>query len=71
MCSRISAGIFARRSLAKSRSPQILTMEVYGLIHPHISYGIRLRWRGGGVLCGQYQILILDDIVKKRVRKSS
>lgn len=34
---------FSLRSLAKSCNPDILTVAFYGKVHPHLSYGIRLR----------------------------
>lgn len=48
--STISAGVFALRcSLAKSCYPRNTKDDInYGMVHTHLSYGIRLLLGGGG-----------------------
>ena len=62
-CKRISSGIFGLRILAKFCSVQILRIAYFGLIFPHLSYGIRL-WRG----CSNIQFERLFRLQKEAIR---
>ncbi|KAG8259964.1 hypothetical protein J6590_108364 [Homalodisca vitripennis] len=45
VCAKMSSGIFALRKLAEFCAISILKMAYYGLVYPHMSYGITL-WGG-------------------------
>jgi hypothetical protein len=63
LCAKLSSGIYALRSLAKYCPSQVLMTAYYGLIYPHLSYGVVI-WGA----CANYQFQRLFKLQKKAIR---
>lgn len=62
-CNKVSSSIFALRTLSKYCPQTILRTAYFGLIYPHITYGIVL-WGG----CADIEFLRLFRLQKKSIR---
>lgn len=63
LCKKMTSGIFALRSLAQYCSSSVLKMAYYGLIYPHLVYGIRL-WGS----CSKKNLERVFKLQKKAIR---
>lgn len=63
VCAKVSSGVYALRKLSTFCPTQILLMAYFGLIYPHLTYGIPV-WGG----CSTTQFLRIFRLQKKAVR---
>src|SRR5436190_9919802 len=63
VCSKVTSGIHALRTLSKTCSLEVLQTAYFGLVYSHLTYGIRL-WGS----CSQQQFLRVFRLQKKAVR---
>uniref|UniRef100_A0A1B6KSA2 Uncharacterized protein n=1 Tax=Graphocephala atropunctata TaxID=36148 RepID=A0A1B6KSA2_9HEMI len=63
ICSKLASGIYVLRSLAKYCPSQVLMTAYYGLIYPHITYGLVL-WGA----CANNQFIRVFKLQKQAIR---
>lgn len=63
MCAKVASGIFALRNLEQFCSIDVLKTAYYGLVYPHLAYGIRL-WGG----CSNERFERIFRLQKKAIR---